>query len=526
MSSNLVIVAIPADDDPIWKVSSEKKPHLTICFLGDADTNPNVDRIMLFVEHAVAIAARGPFYLEVDHRDVLGVDKADVYMFREDWSFRWINRFRNQLLQNNDIKAAYESVEQFPKYQPHITLGYPETPAHEDKIPDYGISMVRFDRIGVWTGDFEGPDWRLEWPEQEMFDEAAWGVDMDLERAAAGRYALEHVGVKGMRWGQRKTESITVDGKSKMVTPKKADKAEQKFTQNLHSVNAWVGVHNASAEHFNSRIGAINDRHAKNDYSKEDFDHPERWSKQYKQYNSEVQNLSRQSLEHAVSQLPNSPKGKKVNLIVDPQSDSWGLTTSGVKTVKHASDDVTITVTPTRNSKGLITSVKFEQETTALAQTESFVDDYLVHYGIKGMRWGSQKSSEVTPTSVEVKSTPHNRKTTKVEVKGGSGHDAHPDAIKVAEARQKLRKSGSAALSNSELKNVAERLQLESNVARLEGERKSGSTFVGNMLRKHGTEQLDRGIKRAASQVTDEAATRAGRTATKKIFKAGVAAAL
>ena len=50
MASNLVIVAIPADGDDVWQVSSEKKPHLTILFLGESLTNPNVSKIVDYVK--------------------------------------------------------------------------------------------------------------------------------------------------------------------------------------------------------------------------------------------------------------------------------------------------------------------------------------------------------------------------------------------------------------------------------------------------------------------------------------------
>lgn len=202
MSNHLVIVAIPAADDPIWKISSEKIPHLTLLFLGDTENNPKINQIYQFVEHAVNVTEHGPFYLDVDRRDVLGEDKADVIHFRKDWSLKWINQFRNQLLQNSDIRTAYDSAEQFPEWQPHLTLGYPETPAHEDKIPEYGFGTVHFDRIAVWTGNYEGPQFRLEWPEREEAMAVAYS-----ETGEAAVADLLHVGVKGMRWGVRKERS-------------------------------------------------------------------------------------------------------------------------------------------------------------------------------------------------------------------------------------------------------------------------------------------------------------------------------
>lgn len=532
MSSNLVIVALPADDDPIWKVSSEKKPHLTLCFLGDAKSNPNVERIVEFVDHAVTVCEHGSFYMDVDYRETLGPDKADMFFFRKDWGTKWIAQFRNQLLKNNDIRTAYESVQQYPEWTPHLTLGYPTAPAHDDKMPEYGIRMISFDRIAVWTGDFDGPEFRLEWPDR--YEELAVAYSsMNEERVKLGLAAIEHHGVKGMRWGKRsaKDTAVTVNGKAKMVTAKKAAKLDKSWEKNQFTLPKGIERHNAMAEHFNGRIGALNDKHKNDDFSKEAFDSPAHWSPKYKEYMNGVAKLEEAGFRHAVTQVHgSSPTGKKkMEVEYTPDGDLRMVVKSTDAAHAVDSGDEVFLFKVTRDSNGLITAVEPSDDLTVtdeMAQTESFVDDYLAHYGIKGMRWGSSKSSEVTPTSVAVTTTPHNRKTTKIEVKGGGGHDAHPDAIKVAEARQKLRKSGSAALSNGELKDVAERLQLESNVARLEGERKSGSTFVGKLLRKHGSQQLDRGVNRAAGQVTDEAATRVGRAATKKIFKAGVAAAL
>jgi 2'-5' RNA ligase len=167
MSSNLVIVAIPAADELVWKVSTEKVPHLTLLFLGPLEQDDNVQRMADFIEHAITVSEHGPFYLDVDHRGTLGSDNADVLFFRDDWSMKWIKSFRGQLLQQNDIRAEWEEMEaagqQYDEWTPHLTLGYPETPAKP--IPDdRSIYSVMFDRIALWTGDYEGPEFRLEWP--------------------------------------------------------------------------------------------------------------------------------------------------------------------------------------------------------------------------------------------------------------------------------------------------------------------------------------------------------------------------
>lgn len=190
--SNVVIVAIPKQDDYVWKISSEKKPHMTLCFLGDsAPLLP----IYEFVAHAVETMRLGPFMLDVDFRGVLGPDEADVLFFRKDWSIKRIAEFRTQLLKDNTIRTAYESVTQYPMWTPHLTLGYPETPANEDNRDFPGINWVDFDKIAVWDGDFEGPEIQLE----HNFDDAM-EVSMSVQ---AGEEFIRHYGVKGMKWGVR-----------------------------------------------------------------------------------------------------------------------------------------------------------------------------------------------------------------------------------------------------------------------------------------------------------------------------------
>jgi 2'-5' RNA ligase len=199
--ANLVIVAIPAEDDYVWKISSEKVPHMTICFLGDVEGKP-ILKIAEFLQHAVNILELGPFGADVDYRGTLGPDEADVLFFRKDWSLRRIAEFRSQLLKDTNIKTAYDSVEQYPEWQPHLTLGYPRTPAREDKRDYPGIHWVQFDRIALWYGDYEGPEFRLQHPDYDLME-----VAMSAE-SATGLQFISHHGVKGMKWGVRKSRPL------------------------------------------------------------------------------------------------------------------------------------------------------------------------------------------------------------------------------------------------------------------------------------------------------------------------------
>jgi len=198
--SSLVIAAIPREDDLVWKISSEKKPHMTILFLGDAN-NPHRAQIAGYLAHCINMQVITRFGMSVDRRGELGADKADVLFFEKDnWSFPRVEEFRDMLLKDPNIKTAYDSVEQFDEWSPHLTLGYPETPAKKlDNGDDRQFYYVDFDRVALWEGDYEGVEFILKrevYMDIAMSDQARTGLDF-----------LEHFGVRGMRWGYRKDES-------------------------------------------------------------------------------------------------------------------------------------------------------------------------------------------------------------------------------------------------------------------------------------------------------------------------------
>lgn len=113
--------------------------------------------------------------------------------------------------------------------------------------------------------------------------------------------------------------------------------------------------------------------------------------------------------------------------------------------------------------------------------------EYIEHYGVKGMRWGKRKDK--TPTEAQVKESLSRKGKTKLTGEGGEKQPAAEDAVKAAMTRQKLKKSGPAALSNGELKELSERLQLEVNVARLDKEASTGpgKKFATQLVKEAGT---------------------------------------
>lgn len=217
--ANLCIVAIPAADDDIWQESSEKVPHMTILFLGDAMSNPNVSKIVEYVKKQASNLE--PFSIIVDHRGTMGPDNADVLYFDDDdEDLPWqLVDFRRSLLYDTNIKSAYEALPQFVEWQPHVTLGYPATPAKEYKLDPGETDYITFDRVAVWYGDYEGTEITLTAnpspPQSDLaVPDSAWSEPLGN--------ILSHHGIKGMRWGVRggvgtpRAASVTQKGKKKL----------------------------------------------------------------------------------------------------------------------------------------------------------------------------------------------------------------------------------------------------------------------------------------------------------------------
>ena len=156
----IAIVAIPVADDPVWKYSSEKIPHMTLLFLGDGPLRDQENAVQ-YIQH-VAKTCLSTFGMTVKRRGPLGPNDADVLFFDKDWANKDIVSLRAHLLANESISIAQESAPQFEGWIPHLTMGFPETPAKTDDREYPGFNYVRFDRIAIWFDDYDGPEFFLE----------------------------------------------------------------------------------------------------------------------------------------------------------------------------------------------------------------------------------------------------------------------------------------------------------------------------------------------------------------------------
>ncbi len=146
-----VIVAVPADDDPVWQASSERVPHLTLVWLGVQDFTDETWQAITDAVHVVA-GDSPPYTLPVTGREDLGDDKADVAMLDPGP----MAAVRDILLERPAVRAAHDAVQQYPQWTPHLTMGYPDTPAVGDP-PE----QITFDRLALWDGDYTGQEFPM-----------------------------------------------------------------------------------------------------------------------------------------------------------------------------------------------------------------------------------------------------------------------------------------------------------------------------------------------------------------------------
>jgi hypothetical protein len=116
------------------------------------------------------------------------------------------------------------------------------------------------------------------------------------------------------------------------------------------------------------------------------------------------------------------------------------------------------------------------------------LDEMIMHYGVLGMHWGVRKSTESTPVTLKDRNPGKKLKTT-----GGTGHPATVDATRHAVAKQTARKSSTDSLSDKELKDLVNRMNMEQQYNRMRTDPGGiGKRFVGKLLGSIGPQQAQK----------------------------------
>lgn len=484
---SIVVVAIPSDHEVVWEISSEKIPHLTLLYMDDTNVGSHAE-IATFVQHAAKMQLES-FGLSVSHRGTLGADKADVLFFdsaHDGINIKELRNFRASLLKNDTIFKAYSAAEQFPMWTPHLTLGYPETPAKEDKEKErYGLSWINFDRIAVWFGDFDGPEFKLD---SKGLDAIETNAGMWSEEH--GVY-LAHFGVKGMKWGvRRQLKKIPKGDRAAYLQGKEAG-----LTANLKDpkkINQFVRTSNRQ---MRRELRSINSRYTRSAVKYDDTVGPK--------YRAEVASAVNKVMTQSAAQVFGTSRTGlyDVRTSVTPDGNFAGyLTVKNNPTVQKQLNDIRKSDEKKANKEdSSVQHAEPEEETLAaivltlndglyeldeLEQSDfDDLDDFLAHFGVKGMKWGVRRrvgpdglvkgsvDSAIADGQKPKSGKEVDRMVRKVATKSG-------DQQKMEKNLQKKLES----LSTAEIKEITQRVKAINDLKKITAEQKEAKKSFGRKM--------------------------------------------
>lgn len=145
------IVLLPTAEQEIVGASSQPA-HVTLAWLGPwAELSEMPELASAIVEATSAWAAeQAALTVPAADRGLLGDESADVVFMERTEA---LNALRDSLVNLQPVSDRMAQVEQSPEWTPHITLGYPDSPAPEDVPADWFPEEVSFDAVAVWYGD-------------------------------------------------------------------------------------------------------------------------------------------------------------------------------------------------------------------------------------------------------------------------------------------------------------------------------------------------------------------------------------
>lgn len=115
------------------------------------------------------------------------------------------------------------------------------------------------------------------------------------------------------------------------------------------------------------------------------------------------------------------------------------------------------------------------------------IDEFLAHYGIRGMKWGVRRKNAPSVSS--------------------------PDATKAKEVAAVVKKHGTKAVSNKELQDLVTRMNLEqqySSLSKKSQKKNPAAKFVTDVLVNVGKQQVSRIINDAATKQVSAYMVKAG----------------
>lgn len=478
------IVALPEEESTVWRESSEKVPHMTLLFLGEQDDPKMAEEIATFLQHAVNTSLT-KFSMSVKERGVLGDEDADVLFFDQKAVPKQLVEFRNFLLKDATIRGCYDSAFQYPSWTPHLTMGYPKTPAKKTNDP-YPVRTVYFDRIALWVMDYDGPTFDLDWERGDYYDPEPY--DSSGAMAMSGMPSpsnFRHLGVGGKYTPPRDPLALALGH------------AVQRSESSAHDIsnNARYLQHYASGKRF------------------DDLSDPVAES-----YIRENQLVFLEHLNKAAGGTKFEKENRRYTISTAPDGD-WVLSTIDLLT--H-SGLVETRIRPQTDDRGRI--VKYDVVSDILGPED--VRGAMMHYGIKGMKWGVRRKAGADGTvggssggsgggasggsggdgGGSPLSRLRQKQTTKQKIQQKINRPMTEDAKDAAAGRRTSGQHGTDALSNKELKALVERMNLEQQYAQLQANgkaktaRQAGQSYISEILQEQGKALIGEAINFAVKE--------------------------
>lgn len=395
--SEWCIVAIPAKDDPVWQMSSEKVPHITLVYLGEQSDESKMGGI-LYEMASAAMSSLPRFGLPVLTRGKLGPKDADVLFFDEDYIGK-LRSLRRRLIRGETIGELYNSTQQWPKWTPHLTMGFPNTPARSSDVPNW----INFDRIALWTADDAGPELVLNNdPRKYQEDDIEVSDDGYAYHSQVVDAFLEHYGTPGMKWGVRKKDNIGVTrldtGDGVVEThPLTKKAAKNPLSDNAaKTAEATFAVSRNVAERANDPNGKMQKLNQEWRSSGKGVDpaHKADYDSRVADTLTAEANEFTTSGSHARVHVVRvkGQKNPEIHLTLSDKDINEGYAEglkrrSDVEMVHAKSQDNVIVLDTVLDDQGFITSVVDRD-----FQHSELLDNFLEHYGIPGMRWGIRRT--------------------------------------------------------------------------------------------------------------------------------------
>lgn len=304
---------------------------------------------------------------------------------------------------------------------------------------------------------------------------------------------LAHFGVKGMKWGVRRGDSDGSSGpsRSERRQEKKIAKADEKFEKNASSAKTTMAIYNGAAKRMNEyHIERIN--------SKPEYKDVKVGTKQYDKYVKEYEETLVKELDAQASAMGTNASGtKKLTVKTNEDGSGWDVHVVDTDKVKHADEATGWTIEAKKDRNGRILSVKFVKKELTHEDLTMDVEAFLLHYGVKGMKWGKRKSRSTAPVEVTATTKPGRR----VRTTGGENQPASEDAIRAAKLQRQARKSTTDSLSTPELQALVQRMNLEKQYAQLAPvpPNKAAMKLVAGVLVNSGKQQMQQVVNTQVS---------------------------